>query len=119
MAILTKLVPVIKSESVPVPNLGEDAEIIIRKMTAGDQTRYLSLFEKCKLESGNIDVSAFNIVRLMCCMVDEDGEYITDEDEIEQIKKLDSDSYVALLEVCDRLNPIITKDDLAEKKSKS
>ena len=117
MTVLTNLVPVIKSERVPVPNLGKDAEIIVRQMPAGDQSRYLSMFESCKKEDGEIDVAVFNLTRLMCCMVDEEGNYITEEDELDKLKQLDSDTFAALITACDKLNPIITKDDLAEKKS--
>ncbi|WP_080169410.1 hypothetical protein [Salmonella enterica] len=81
MSALKKLTAItLPQEIVAVPELGEDAEIIIRQMSVGDMLEFESL---CFDDQGKsaIPFNEFMMTLLICTMVDEDGNPIASMDE--------------------------------------
>ncbi|EBH1931900.1 hypothetical protein PQY08_002660 [Salmonella enterica] len=76
MSALKKLTAItLPQEVVAVPELGEDAEIIIRQMSVGDMLEFESL---CFDDQGksSMPFNEFMMTLLICTMVDEDGNPI-------------------------------------------
>ncbi|HHR4771596.1 TPA: hypothetical protein ACS55J_003255 [Salmonella enterica] len=81
MSALKKLTAItLPQEVISVPELGEDAEIIIRQMSVGDMLAFES---QCFDEQGKsaIPFNEFMMTLLICTMVDEDGNPIASMDE--------------------------------------
>ncbi|EJP0617803.1 hypothetical protein NVB27_002968 [Salmonella enterica] len=81
MSALKKLTTItLPQEIVAVPELGEDAEIIIRQMSVGDMLEFESL---CFDDQGksSMPFNEFMMTLLICTMVDEDGNPIASMDE--------------------------------------
>lgn len=109
------------TEIVPVPNLGKDAEIIVRKMTISDTILYNRMISDNAVD-GMINSELHITAKLIATMVDEDGNHIAEPTDIKALAaKLDRDTVQALLEAYNALNESVdmSDEDFAEKKSKS
>lgn len=72
-------------EDVAVPELGKDAEIRVQKLRVAGQIRLNELhniIEKMKVKDKNRINLLYTTAMLMCTMVDEDGEYLVQSDDI-------------------------------------
>lgn len=109
-----------KSITVPVPNLGDNAEIIVRKMSVGDTILIANMISK-HAKDGFINTDLAMMAKLIGTMVDDNGEHIASPHELVALSSsLDSETVSALYAAYDKLNPERnTEEVFEEKKSKS
>ena len=111
--------PLHQSENVPLPEYGEGAYTIVRKMTVADQARFYSAIQFLKEKYGEeIPIIEFRLCKIACCSVDDDGNYTIELEEVSELAKtMPGDAFSRLHDMCEKLNPPIQPDDVTEKKS--
>lgn len=114
-------------EDVKVPELGKGAEIRIQRMKILGQMRLGELYEnidKMKVKSAQLDNMLRMTASLMCVMVDENGEYLIPEDDVESTMNTldDSGVFFRLLTANNKVNSVnseFTEDTLDKAKKNS
>lgn len=130
MAILSKLVfdskkPKDNYLDVEVPEFGEGAKIRIQKMTVAGQIRLGRLHNtvrEAKRISDDNRTALYSTATLMCAMVDEDGAYLEQNDDIETIKQvlvgLESHGvFMRLFTACNKVNGVVVDPEATKKNS--
>lgn len=113
-------------EDVKVPELGEGAEIRIQRMRILGQMRLGELNEiidKMKVKNAQKDNMLRITASLMCVMVDENGDYLIPEDDVEGTMNAldDSGVFFRLLSVNNKVNSVNDEfsDDTLDKAKKN
>ncbi|RWT79887.1 hypothetical protein [Aeromonas caviae] len=102
----------LRQERVPVPELGEEAEIIVREMSVSKLLEYqITNFNQVTGQPLADNPYQWMMSLLVCCMVDEDGNQIATQEQVPAL--LES----LPLSVLDRLAPVAKRlnrmDELA------
>lgn len=102
--------PTLKQELIEVPELGDDAQIIVREMTA----QRFSKYQKAIREKFDYPVESM----LIACMVNDEHEQIASHgDELSISEMLPIDVSNRLFEACKRVNSSIFDSKDSKKKS--
>lgn len=94
-------------ETVPVPELGEDAEVRVRSLTGDEWEEYEQSLSETKVRGNKVEVKANNRHRraklLVMCVVDEDGQPIFDKRDVIRVSGMPAGALDRIYEVCERL----------------
>lgn len=109
-----------RHERVEVPELGDDAEIIVREMSVNKLLEYqVTNFNQVTGQPLAENPYQWMMSLLVCCMVDEDGNPIATQDEVPALMEHLPMSVVdRLTEVAKRLNRMNERALAAEKNDK-
>lgn len=110
----------LRQELVPVPELGEEAEIIVREMSVSKLMEYqVTNFNQITGQPLADNPYQWMMSLLVCCMVDEDGSPIATQDDVPALMEHLPMSVVdRLTEVAKRLNRMEERALAAEKNDK-
>ena len=109
-----------RHERVPVPELGDDAEIIVREMSVNKLLEYQTTnFNQVTGQPLAENPYQWMMSLLVCCMVDEDGNPIATQDDVPALMEHIPMSVMdRLTEVAKRLNRMNERALAAEKNDK-
>lgn len=110
----------LRQELVPVPELGEDAEIIVREMSVNKLLEYqVTNFNQVTGQPLAEHPFQWMMSLLVCCMVDEDGNPIATQDDVPALmESLPMSVLDRLVQVAKRLNRMDERALAAEKNDK-
>lgn len=109
----------LKRETVPVPEWGKDAEVIVQEMSALDRDR---LWKDLRVKGGDGEtddkISMENLAAkvLVRCIVNQDGARLFVDEEAEPLGRKSQDALARLFEVAKRLNKLFVDQGAAAKK---
>lgn len=110
---------------VDVPEFGEGAKIRIQKTTVAGEIRASRLYDvirnATRISEDNRS-ALFSTVSLICSMVDEDGNYLEQGEDLESIKAtlvgLESHGvFMRLFVACNKVNSAVIDNDTTKKNS--
>ncbi len=110
----------LRQELVPVPELGEEAEIIVREMSVNKLLEYqVTNFNQVTGQPLAEHPFQWMMSLLVCCMVDEDGNPIATQDDVPALmESLPMSVLDRLVQVAKRLNRMDERALAAEKNDK-
>ncbi len=110
----------LRQELVPVPELGEEAEIIVREMSVSKLMEYqVTNFNQITGQPLADNPYQWMMSLLVCCMVDEDGNPIATQDDVPALmESLPMSVLDRLVQVAKRLNRMDERALAAEKNDK-
>ena len=106
----------LKRETVPVPEWGKDAQVIVQEMSALDRDR---LWKDLRINGEDGDkISMENLAAkvLVRCIVNQDGARLFVDEDAEPLGRKSQDALARLFEVAKRLNKLFVDKGEAEKK---
>lgn len=106
----------LKRETVPVPEWGPSAEVIIQEMSALDRDRLWKDLRADGEDGDKISMENLAAKVLVRCIVNQDGARIFVDEEAEPLGRKSQDALARLFDVAKRLNKLFVDQGAAAKK---